>query len=114
MQKSALLAGGTVLASALDNHAFAIFKRNRLAPSDQLNIGAIGVNGMGWANTMSALKVPGVNLIAICDVDKNVIDARMKDLAKMNYDTSKVRRYDDYRQLLDQKDIECCKRQLID
>lgn len=105
LQKSALLTGGTMLASALDSHAFAIFK-NRIMPSDQLNIGAIGVNGMGWADTTSALKIPGVNLVAICDVDKNVMDARMKDLVKMNYDTSKVRRYDDYRTLLDQKDID--------
>src|SRR5579862_9347796 len=105
LQKSAMLAGGAVLASAFENRAFAIFK-NRIMPSDQINIGAIGVNGMGWADTTSALKVPGVNLVAICDVDKNVLAARMKDLTKMGYDTSKVRQYDDYRTLLDQKDID--------
>jgi predicted dehydrogenase len=105
LQKSAIIAGGSILASAFDTRAFAIFK-NRTAPSDQLNIGAIGVNGMGWADVQSALKVPGVNLVAICDVDKNVMDKRMNDLSKMNYDTSKVRRYDDYRTLLDQKDID--------
>jgi predicted dehydrogenase len=105
LQKSALVAGGSLLASALDNKAFAIFK-SRVMPSDQLNIGAIGINGMGWSDVTSALKVPGVNLVAICDVDKNVMDRRMNDLAKMNYDTSKVRRYDDYRTLLDQKDID--------
>src|ERR1700739_4509581 len=105
LQKSALLAGGSLMAASLNNNAFAIFK-NRPAPSDQLNIGAIGVNGMGWADTMSALKVPGVNLVAICDVDSNVLDKRMADLAKMNYDTSRVKRYGDYRQLLDQKDID--------
>ena len=93
------------MASAINNQAFAIFKTT-IAPSDQLNIGAIGINGMGWADVTAALKVPGVNLVAICDVDKNVMDKRMADLAKMNYDTTKVRRYDDYRQLLDQKDID--------
>jgi len=105
IQKSALIAGGGLLASAINNQAFAIFKTT-IAPSDQLNIGAIGINGMGWADVTAALKVPGVNLVAICDVDKNVMDKRMADLAKMNYDTTKVRRYDDYRQLLDQKDID--------
>jgi predicted dehydrogenase len=99
-----LLAGGTVL-SSLDNKAFAIFK-NRIAPSDQLNIGAIGINGMGWANVTAALKVPGVNLVAVCDVDKTVIEKRMQDLAKLNADVSKVKIYDDYRKLLDQKDID--------
>jgi predicted dehydrogenase len=105
LQKSAIITGGGLLASALNNSAFAIFK-NRIMPSDQLNIGAIGINGMGWTDTLSAIKIPGVNLVAICDVDKNVMDRRMNDLAKMSYDTSKVRRYDDYRQLLDQKDID--------
>jgi predicted dehydrogenase len=100
-----MLAGGTVLASAFGNQAFAIFK-NKIAPSDQLNIGAIGVNGMGWSDTMAALKVPGVNLVAICDVDSNVLAARMKDLTKMNYDTSKIQQYDDYRKVLDRKDID--------
>jgi len=105
LQKSAIITGGGLLASALNNSAFAIFK-NRIMPSDQLNIGAIGINGMGWTDTLSALKIPGVNLVAVCDVDKNVMDRRMNDLAKMNYDASKVRRYGDYRQLLDQKDID--------
>ncbi len=105
LQKSALIAGGSLLASAFNNKAFALFKNN-IPPSDQLNIGAIGINGMGWSDTTSALKIPGVNLVAICDVDKNVMDKRMNDLAKMNYDTSKIKRYDDYRALLDQKDID--------
>src|SRR5438309_11966372 len=105
LQKSALLAGGTVMASALNNQAFAIFK-NRIAPSDQLNIGAIGINGMGWADTTSALKIPGVNLVAVCDVDNNVIDKRLGELAKLNVDASKVKRYNDYRKLMEQTDID--------
>jgi predicted dehydrogenase len=105
IQKSALLAGGSLMAASLNNKAFAFFKK-RIAPSDQLNIGAIGLNGMGWADTMSALKVPGVNLVAICDVDSNVLDKRLTDLTKMSYDTSRIKRYGDYRSLLDQKDID--------
>ena len=103
-QTSSLIGGATLL-SALDNQAFAIFK-NRFPAADQINIGAIGINGMGWANTTSALKQPGVNLVALCDVDKNVLDKRMADLTKMNVDTSKVKTYSDYRQLLDRKDID--------
>jgi predicted dehydrogenase len=101
-QGSAFLAGATLL-SALDNRAFAILKRHT---ADQVNIAAIGINGMGWANVTSALKQPGVNLVALCDVDKNVLDNRLKDLAKMNVDASKVKTYNDYRKLLEQKDID--------
>ncbi len=99
-----LMAGSTVL-SALDNKAFAIFN-NGLSPSDQLNIAAIGIKGMGWSNVKAALKVPGVNLIAVCDVDKNVIADRMADLVKMNINTSNIKTYDNYKALLDNKDVD--------
>ena len=61
---------------------------------------------MGWANVKSALKVPGVNIVALCDVDKNVIDKRMAELAKLKLDASKVKTYGDYRKLLEQKDVD--------
>lgn len=105
LQQSSLLIGSGALAAALGNNAFAIFN-NRIAPSDQLNIGAIGIKGMGWANVKAALKVPGVNLVAVCDVDKNVIDNRLTELAALNVDATKIKVYDDYRKLLAQKDID--------
>jgi predicted dehydrogenase len=104
LQSSALL-GGAAMASAFDKPGFNIL-RNRFSPADQINIGAIGINGMGWSNVNAALKVQGVNLVAVCDVDQNVIDKRMNDLTKMNADPSKVKRYSDYRKLLEQKDID--------
>jgi predicted dehydrogenase len=105
LQQSAALVTGAAALSAFDNRPFTIF-RNRISPADQLNVGAIGINGMGWANVNAALKVPGVNLVAICDVDKNVLDKRKADLVKMNVDISKLSVYTDYRKLLDQKDID--------
>ncbi len=105
LHQSSLLLGGSLLAGTFPNETFAIFK-NRIAPSDQLNIGAIGINGMGWSNVQAALKVPGVNLVAVCDIDKSVIDKRLKELANKNIDTSKIKTYGDYRKLLDQKDID--------
>lgn len=105
LQNSASLLAGSMLLSSFDNSAFAIFK-NRIAPSDQLNIGAIGIKGMGWANVTAALKVPGVNLVAICDVDQSVIDQRLGDLTKLNVDAGKVKVYHNYKALLDQKNID--------
>ncbi len=31
-----------------------------LGANDTINIGAIGINGMGWSDTKSLLKIPGV------------------------------------------------------
>ena len=105
LQQSSTLIGGSLLASAVSNNAFAIFK-SRIAPSDQLNIGAIGLNGMGWADLTAALKVPGVNLVALCDVDQNVLDKRKADLAELKVNASNVKFYNNYKALLDRKDID--------
>lgn len=105
LHQSSLLLGAGAFASAFDNKAFAILN-NGISPSDQLNVGAIGISGMGWANVKAALKVPGVNLVAVCDIDKNAIDKRLAELAPLNLDASKIKIYGDYRKLLEQKDID--------
>jgi len=103
-QASALTAG-TFLASAMGQNVFAIFK-NKIAPSDQVNIGVIGINGMGWSNLKAILKVKGVNLVALCDVDSNVLTKRLGELKAMNVDASKVKTFNDHRQLLDLKEVD--------
>ena len=105
LHQSSLLLGAGAFASAFDNKAFAILN-NGISPSDQLNVGAVGISGMGWANVKAALKVPGVNLVAVCDIDKNAIDKRLAELAPLNVDASKIKIYGDYRKLLEQKDID--------
>jgi len=105
LQHSSALVGGSLLLSAFNNAPFSAFG-TKLAPSDRINVGVVGINGMGWADLVAALKVPGVNVVAICDIDKSVLDKRMADLAKMNIDTGKIRLYGDYRKLLEQKDID--------
>jgi predicted dehydrogenase len=105
LQNSATLLAGGSLISAFDNEAFAYFK-NRVMPADQVNIGAIGINGMGWSNVKSAVKIPGVNIVALCDFDKNVLDKRLAELGTMGKDTSKVKTYGNYKELLDNKDVD--------
>ncbi len=102
LQQSSALAAGSLFLSSFDERLFS----RGAAPSDQINIGVVGLNGMGWADLSSALKLPGVHVVALCDVDKNVLDKRMKDLADMKVDTSRIRIYSDYRKLLEQKDID--------
>ncbi|WP_300601872.1 Gfo/Idh/MocA family oxidoreductase [Niabella sp.] len=101
-QSSALALGGLALQSFNTKNFSRIYK----TAADQIRIGAIGINGMGWADTVSMLKNPGVTLAALCDVDRNVLDSRMRELSKMNIDTSNIKTYNDYRALLDRKDID--------
>lgn len=102
---SSRIAAASVLLPAFSNKIFAAGQKT-IAASDQINIGAIGINGMGWSDTKAALKVPGVNLVALCDVDKNVIDKRLGQASALNFDASKVKTYTDYRKLLENKDID--------
>ncbi len=104
LQQSSVLTSGVFLLSSFGSNPFALSRR--VWPSDQINVGAIGLNGMGWADLTAALKQPGVNVVALCDVDKNVLDKRMKDLANMKVDTGRIKTYGDYRKLLEQKDID--------
>ena len=105
IRQSALVAGGGMFASAFQNQAFGLFSHPG-SPANRVNIGAIGINGMGWSNIKAALKVPDVAITALCDVDCQVIDKRLAELAAMKIDTSGIRCYTDYRQLLDQKDVD--------
>lgn len=78
--------------------------RMPLSANDKINIGVIGCNGMGWSDTHSLLKMDDVELIGICDVDKNVIAKRVADYGKLR--KNKPRTYTDYRELLNDKDID--------
>jgi len=76
----------------------------RFSVDNAINIGVIGCNGMGWSNVQSLLKISDVVLTGICDVDGNVITRRLGDYAKLRKNTPKT--YTDYRELLNDKDID--------
>ncbi|MGI9174233.1 MAG: Gfo/Idh/MocA family protein [Rhodothermales bacterium] len=82
------------------------------APSDTLNVAAIGAGGMGSSN-MSALT--SQNIVAICDVDFERVEGSLmggdgklrEDRAALQKAYSKAKRYSDFRKMLDeQQDIE--------
>ncbi len=62
-----------------------------------VRVAVIGFKSRGNGHINSLLKIPGVRLAALCDVDQNVIDKKIADLAKQNISP---KTYTDYR--------ECC------
>lgn len=96
-QSGALLLGSTLLPS-FSNELFAN-TRARIAAADQINVGVIGVNGMGWSNLQAILKVTGTKCVALCDIDANVLAKRAAELK------TPVKTYSDYRKLLENKDV---------
>jgi predicted dehydrogenase len=77
--------------------------RKKVAPSDVIRVGVIGIRGQGWNNITSMLKLSEVQCVAICDVDENVLLNRKNELQKIN---NNPKLYSDYRKMLEDKDID--------
>src|SRR5580698_3619070 len=66
------------------------------SPNEKLNIGCIGVGGQGASDVGN---VSGENIVALCDVDAERGAASFERY-------SKATKYQDFRKLLEQKDVE--------
>jgi predicted dehydrogenase len=77
---------------------------SRISPADKLRVGLIGANGMGFNDLLSVLKNPAVECVALCDVDRNVLNAKTDALVKQGAARPKL--YIDYRKMLENKDID--------
>jgi ornithine cyclodeaminase/alanine dehydrogenase-like protein (mu-crystallin family) len=73
-------------------------------PSDQLRFGVIGCNGMGWTNMNAHQRIAGVECVALCDVDRNVLEKRAGELEEQTGQQPTL--YDDYRRLLEDDDVD--------
>ncbi len=74
------------------------------APSDRINVGLIGCNGMGFADLNEFLKHKQVECIALCDIDESVLNKRAADVEKMR-GKKPANLYKDWRKLIDNKEI---------
>lgn len=74
------------------------------APSDQIGIALIGCRSRGFHVLTQHLDLDGVNCLALCDVDENVLRERAKEIEEKY--GQKPSLYKDFRKLLEQKDID--------
>jgi predicted dehydrogenase len=70
-----------------------------IGANDAVRVAVVGVNGRGAAHLNEFRSMPGVRIAALCDVDSDVLDRRSKDLEG-------VQKYQDLRDLLENKDID--------
>lgn len=75
-----------------------------VSPNDTLNVALIGCRNMGFGILEHHLSNPGVNCVALCDVDETVLNNRASDVKK-NYNQS-PQLFKDFRKLLERKDID--------
>jgi predicted dehydrogenase len=99
LRDSSIVAGGALVLPAM-----ARAEVSKVPASDQLRVGLIGCNGMGYQNLLSILKVPEVECGALCDVDASVLNRRADDVEKAT--DLRPRLYSDFRRLLEDPDID--------
>ena len=102
IKSSSSALAGLGLATVLPLEALAKAKKF-VSANDTINVAAIGINGMGWSDVRSLMKIPEVNVVALCDVDDNVLNFRKFELAKAGIET---KTFGDYRKMLESKDID--------
>jgi len=80
-----------------------VLGRGFIAPSDKLNIAAIGAGGKGESDLFEFSKSPNANIVALCDVDDRQCVKSRTRFAKANY-------YKDFREMLDKEknNIDAC------
>ncbi|ULQ53454.1 Gfo/Idh/MocA family protein [Flavihumibacter fluvii] len=98
---TAAVAAGSNLFANEDRHVFLEhLYRKPFGANDQVNLALIGAGGMGTQDTITALGVPGVKLVAVCDLyDGRLADAKKKWGADIFTTRS-------YKELLNRKDID--------
>jgi len=99
IRTASVLAAGSILPlEAYSNN------RTQVSANDKIKVGLIGANGMGFNDLTAFLANKEVECVAMCDIDRNVLNRRTDDLLKMNIARPKL--YVDYRKMLENKDID--------
>jgi predicted dehydrogenase len=97
---SAALAAGFVAPAALRADD------KKASPNDKVTVALIGCGGMGRYNLSDFMRVPEVEVAAVCDVDEAHIKDAMEDVKKAGRAVEKVKGEKDFRKVLDRKDID--------
>lgn len=81
------------------------YKRGMMVgANDRINVALIGCRNMGWSNLNDFLIHPNVDCIALCDVDRGILEGRASELEKWRNRKPEI--YSDYRKLLERKDVD--------
>lgn len=78
---------------------------SKAAPSDRLRIAHIGLGGMGNNHMNWFANLPDVDIVALCDVDQDHLNGTLNTLKGLKPD-SQAKGYEDFRHILDRKDID--------
>jgi predicted dehydrogenase len=105
LKQSAVIATGTMIIPQLIPST-ALGMGGKLAPSDRIVMGAIGLGSQGTSNMRGFLKrVKELQLVAVCDVHKLKSD-KAKKIVDESYKNNDCRTYSDYREFLEKEKLD--------
>lgn len=84
--------------------AYSIQPPNVLGANERVNIGSIGLNGMGMSDTNDFISTDRTNIVALCDIDSDVLDNRVGEVEQKQ--DKKPKSYSNYRNLIANKDVD--------
>ena len=103
-RSAALVAGAIVLPQIIPSSAFGMGRK--IAPSDRIVIGSIGVGSQGMSNMRDFLKLKdAVQFVAVCDVDTLHL-AKAKETVDLANNNKNCRTYSDYREFLEKEKLD--------
>jgi len=79
--------------------ASALGRAGRIAPSERIVMGSIGVGTMGFGDMHAFMSVPEAQVVAACDV-KSTMRERAKQAVDAHYGNTDCAVYNDFRELL--------------
>lgn len=98
--KTSLALGGTAL---LARHRLGAALAQPGSPNGDIRVAVVGLNKQGAGHMRTYFKMPGAKLVALCDVDAQVLGRRIEECQKEGLKVASVH---DYRELLERNDVD--------
>ncbi|GAA4315116.1 Gfo/Idh/MocA family oxidoreductase [Compostibacter hankyongensis] len=102
LKNASLAAAGTGIAGLTPLPLFPAAKR--VSPNEKIVVALIGARNMGFGDLENAMKQPGVECAALCDIDDEILNRRAADVEKRQGKAPE--KYKDFRKLLERKDVD--------
>jgi len=90
--------------AALSGIGFITHPERIFGANDRVRVAVVGLHGQGWAHVEEYSQLPNVEVAALCDVDENVLNQRLGEMAKKGW--KKPATFVDLRKLLEDKTID--------
>jgi predicted dehydrogenase len=103
MHRRQFLGASAVTAAGL---AFADDKK-RVSPNEKFTVALVGCGGMGRADLRFFCQLPDFEVVALADPDEGHLKGALNDLKQANRPTEKVEAVQDFRKIIERKDLDC-------